>query len=268
MPGAMSVSMLIAEQSELARHTDALMPIIAEASAAVMEIYNNPGSTSIELKADTSPVTNADYAVHHIVTECLGRITPDIPVVSEEGDVAANQRNVQSSAFWVLDPLDGTKEFIKQNGQFTICIALVKNDKPVFGIVAAPALNEIYYGGLSIGSYVVRADGTAQELHVTTEPTGIIYGSISHPNSETSAYIAKHYPNALIKEYGSQLKFAMVASGSGDAYPRLNTTMRIWDVAAGHAIVEGAGGTVTRPDGTPISYKSPNYLAGDFVASR
>lgn len=264
----MNESLPIGESMNFEKYIDVLIPIIADANKAIMAIYGNPGATTVDLKDDASPVTNADHAAHHILLAGLTKLTPDIPVVSEEGDLAANQHNIQSNAFWVVDPLDGTKEFIKQNGQFTVCVALVINGKPVLGVVAAPALSEIYYGGYGIGSYVIHADGAKSVLHVAAEPTGVVYGSISHPNNETSEYIAANFAAAKIEECGSQLKFMKIAAGLGDAYPRLSTTMRIWDVAAGHAIVEGAGGTVTRPDGAPITYESPDFYIGDFVASR
>lgn len=257
--------------NEYAGYIDFLLPIIAEASAAVMAIYRSPGATTISIKNDTekSPVTNADHAANSIIINGLSSVFAEIPVVSEEADVEVNRQSILSDEFWIIDPLDGTKEFIKRNGQFAICVALIRADKPVFGIVAAPALGRIYYGGLDMGSYMMHANATSpSQIRVAEKPTGIIYGSISHRNSETDAYINTHYPDTRIEPYGSQLKFTMVAAGRGDAYPRLNTTMKTWDVAAGHAIVEGAGGTVTRPDGTALSYKSPDFLAGDFVASR
>lgn len=245
----------------------ALVPIVRDASAKVMEIYEDPKTIEVSYKGDSSPLTNADLAAHSSLCEGLTREFPGIPIVSEEASTAQNSVAVQSDIFWLIDPIDGTKEFIKHNGQFTVCVALIVSGKPVLGVVAAPALGELYYGGANIGSFVVQNNQT-HKIHVADEPTNVVCGSISHPNAETAAYLAAQFPGADIQEYGSQLKFMRVAAGFADAYPRLGTTMRVWDIAAGHAIVEGAGGVVTRPDGSAINYARPDFLAGDFVALR
>jgi 3'(2'), 5'-bisphosphate nucleotidase len=245
-----------------------LLPIVKEADKAILEIYNNPEHTTVDYKDDQSPVTNADKSAHEIIINGLKQVFPGMPIISEEADHKDNQASLNSNEFWVVDPLDGTKEFIKHNGQFTVCIALVRLGKPIFGIVSAPVLGDIYYGGPASGSFLLQKDGTETAITVANKATDIVFGSVSHPSTETSEYITKNYPNARIQEYGSQLKIVKIASGEGDAYPRMGTTMRIWDVAAGHAILEGAGGKLTRPDGGLIDYRIADFYIGDFVAKR
>lgn len=257
--------------NRLTKYIKPLLPIINQANEAILTIYDKPELTSISYKEDSSPLTNADKAAHIIIGHGLTAAFPNIPIISEEADEQTNLVSLQSDEFWVVDPLDGTKEFIKHNGQFTVCIALIKSGKPIFGVVSVPALKKIYYGGAGTGSYVIDANGVERTIKVAAIPTGVVFGSVSYPNAQTNDYIKRHYPNATIQEYGSQLKLVKIAEGLGDAYPRLGTTMRIWDVAAGHAILEGAGGKLIRPDGSIIDYSKPplpGFYAGDFVASR
>lgn len=259
--------MLSAERN-LNNYLESMLPIVTRASEAIMAVYNQTGKLKVEYKDDDSPLTKADKTAHKIIVDGLARAFPDTPIISEEADESTNRTNIGAEEFWVVDPLDGTKEFIKKNGQFTVCIALVRAGRPIFGIVAAPALGDVYYGGTDMGSFVRRANGGVRALHVAETATNIIFGSISHPNETTNAYNIQHFPGATIKECGSQLKIVLVAAAEGDAYVRLGTTMRIWDTAAGHAILEGAGGWLARPDGTPIDYRMSNLYIGDFVASR
>ncbi len=243
-----------------------LLDIFQEADKAIMDVYNTD-SAVVEIKADDTPVTQADIASHHIVTGGLLRLFPQIPVVSEEGNKDANVRTVQGEQFWLLDPLDGTKEFLARTGHFTICAALIENDKPSFGIISAPALGVTYYGGLEMGSYKKVQGQEAQPIQVSKQRLGVVLGSRSDLNEPTATYIAEHFEGSKIVQVGSQLKLPEIAEGLADAYPRINGPLHLWDLAAGQAILEGAGGTVTKPDGSPVNYHSVTLKVGDFVAS-
>jgi 3'(2'), 5'-bisphosphate nucleotidase len=246
-------------------HLSELLGVVHEADKAVMDVYNSH-SAVVQTKTDNTPVTQADIASHHILTSGMKRLFPNIPIVSEEGDVQENSQTVKQQHFWLIDPLDGTNEFLARTGQFTICVALIEDDLPGFGIVSAPALGVTYFGGPGYGSFKKAADDKPAPIHVARDRTGIVLGSRSSPNLETRVYIERHYPEHEVKVVGSQLKLSQIAEGLADAYPRINGPLHLWDLAAGHAILLGAGGSVTRPDGSPIDYHSPDLLAGDFVA--
>jgi 3'(2'), 5'-bisphosphate nucleotidase len=241
-----------------------LLNILVTANDAIMRIYN-ANETIVTDKEDGSPLTQADIAAHKIITLGLTKLFPHIPVVSEEGDLAANAKTVRDDTFWLVDPLDGTKEFIKRNGQFTVCIGLIERGVPTFGLLSAPALNEMWYGGPSRGSFKATHEGV-QPIHVSAQKTNIVLGSLTHPSPETDAYIADHYPGAHITEVGSQLKFTRIAEGQADVYPRIGAPLKLWDVASGHAVLAGAGGSIVRPDGSALDYNEPSMLIGDFVA--
>lgn len=246
-------------------HLDELLATFRRADQAVMDIYR-ANSATVTVKADESPVTEADMASHDILTKALADIFPDTPVISEEGDAAQNRALLGSERFWLVDPLDGTKEFLLRNGEFIICAGLIEDGEPVFGVASAPALGVVYYGGPAMGSFKKQGEQAAQQLHVTKEPLGIVLGSRLEMDNATRSFIDKHYPGSKVRPIGSQLKFTQIAEGLADAYPRIGSTMKLWDVAAGHAILMGAGGSVTRPDGSELDYRSANMLAGDFVA--
>jgi 3'(2'), 5'-bisphosphate nucleotidase len=246
-------------------HLSELLGIVHGADKAIMDVYNSH-SAVVQTKTDNTPVTQADIASHNILTSGMKRLFPNIPIVSEEGDVQENSQTVKQQQFWLIDPLDGTNEFLSRTGQFTICVALIEDDLPGFGVVSAPALGVTYFGGPGYGSFKKAADGEPAPIHVARDRTGIVLGSRSSPNLETSVYIERHYPEHEVKAVGSQLKLSHIAEGLADAYPRINGPLHLWDLAAGHAILLGAGGSVTRPDGSQIDYHSPNLLVGDFVA--
>ena len=246
-------------------HLSELLGIVHEADKAVMDVYNSH-SVVVHTKIDNTPVTQADIASHLILTSGIKRLFPHIPIVSEEGDVQENSQTVKQQLFWLIDPLDGTKEFLARTAQFTICVALIKDDLPGFGIVSAPALGITYFGGPGYGSFKKAGNDGPAPIHVAKDRTGIVLGSRSMLNHETSIYLERHYPEHKVKAVGSQLKLPYIAEGLADAYPRINGPLHLWDLAAGHAILLGAGGSVTRPDGSSIDYHSPNLLAGDFVA--
>jgi 3'(2'), 5'-bisphosphate nucleotidase len=246
-------------------HLSELLGVVHEADKAVMDVYNSHTAV-VEMKTDHSPVTQADIASHHILTSGIKRLFPNIPLVSEEGDVQENRPTVQQKQFWLIDPLDGTNEFLARTGQFTICVALIEDDLPSFGIVSAPALGITYFGGPGYGSFKKARDGEPAPIHVANGRTGVVLGSRTSYNHETRVYVERHYPEHEVKAVGSQLKLPKIAEGLADAYPRINGPLHLWDLAAGHAILVGAGGSVSKPDGSPIDYHSPNLLVGDFVA--
>ncbi len=246
-------------------HTDNILKVVRRAEREVMAIYSGDGNLSITYKADTSPVTVADRQAHTILTDGLASLDASIPIVSEEQDESINLRNMQSDIYWLIDPIDGTKEFVAHNGQFTICVALMKDRKPIFGVVSAPALGLLYYGGKAYSSYKITSVGDPIKIDYVV-PGNIVYGSLSHSNEATQDYIKNYFPECEQHSVGSQLKFVYVADGQALAYPRIGSTMKIWDIAAGHAILEGVGGTILRPSGDEIDYTSTNMLAGDFIA--
>jgi 3'(2'), 5'-bisphosphate nucleotidase len=243
-----------------------LLRMVQEADDAVMDVYN-AHSAVVKMKADNTPVTQADMASHQIISAGLLRLFPNIPVVSEEGDQEANIETVQSApAFWLVDPIDGTREFLARTDHFTVCIALVENGEPIFGIISAPALGVTYYGGPGPGSFKKVEGQELQRIAISKEKTKVVLGSRSDLNEATKAYIDTHFAGATIAQVGSQLKLPQIAEGLADAYPRINSSLHLWDLAAGEAILVGAGGTVAKLDGSPVNYRSATLQVGDFIA--
>lgn len=253
--------------TEILKRLEKLLEVVHEADNAVLDVYNS-NSAKVQTKTDNTPVTQADIASHEILTHGLKRLFSSIPTVSEEGDMAENRKTIKADCFWLIDPLDGTKEFIARKEHFTICVALIENNHPSFGIVSAPALGVTYYGGRELGSFKKIGSGDTVPIHVSSKGLGIVVSSRSAFNEHTKRYIDEHYPDAEILAVGSQLKLPYVAEGKADAYPRIGQSLHLWDLAAGQAILEGADGTVKKPDGSPIDYHSHNLQVGDFVASR
>lgn len=244
-----------------------LIDVVKEADAAILNIYNSP--FTVEEKSDNSPLTEADKASHAIITAGLAKLFPDIPVISEEGDIVENEATLKTERFWLIDPLDGTKEFIHKNGEFTICIALIENARPTFGIISVPTKQTVYYGGVHQPAMKQVGSSPAEPIHVASTPTNVVSVSKSHLSDATKGYVARNFPTAKMVQAGSSLKAAMVAEGLVDANPTLDSGgMSLWDVAASHAIVEAAGGTVSRPNGDSITYSGPSLRIGDFVISR
>ena len=205
-----------------------------------MEIYEK--DFSIYEKEDKSPLTEADLISHQTIFNRLAEITPDIPALSEESSFEEMQDRMNWNRYWLIDPLDGTKEFIKKNGEFTVNIALIESHAPSFGVVYAPALDMIYYGGREIGSFKGVSEESAVEIRTKKNASGTmkIVGSRSHQSEEFKKFI-ENYPNADIISMGSSLKICLVAEGEADLYPRLGPTSE-WDTAAAQAVLEGAGG--------------------------
>jgi 3'(2'), 5'-bisphosphate nucleotidase len=242
-----------------------LVSLADEAGTAIMAIYQQADLVVSE-KDDLSPLTAADLAANAIICRGLAASWPQIPILTEEG---ANpfQEGERPALYWAIDPLDGTREFIKRNGEFTVNIALVENGFPVFGLVSAPALGGLYVGARGQGARQ-RRDG--QWLPIACAAPGPLLRVVcsrSHLSAETSAWIAALQQPIESHQIGSSLKFCLLASGEADLYPRFGRTC-IWDTAAGHAVLAAAGGQVTRMDGSPLLYPEPRQTYNpDFVAS-
>jgi 3'(2'), 5'-bisphosphate nucleotidase len=244
--------------------------LCSEASVAIMEIY----ATDFETrgKDDNSPVTDADELAEKIILAGLGRLYPDIAVLAEESFAAGFRPDI-GSAFILVDPVDGTKEFINKNGEFTVNIALIEEGKPTAGCVYAPAIGRIFVGGthawagsLAPGQTVVR-----EKLETIQTRTRSAHGlkavmSRSHVDEKTLAFAETEGVTEKVSA-GSSLKFCLVADGTADVYPRFGPT-REWDTGAGHAVLNAAGGCVLEPNGTPFMYgkETVEYLNGAFIA--
>jgi len=247
-----------------------LVEAALEAGAVAARIYH--GGFEVAVKADATPVTTADHAAEEVILRHLARHLPGIPVVAEE-QAAAGIVPVTGREFFLVDPLDGTKEFINRSGDFTVNIALVSAGRPVLGVVYAPATGRLFAGDVMAGEAwrmqrEPGATGSAPEpIRVRPVPAAGVtaVASRSHRTPETDAYLSR-YAVAELTSVGSSLKFCLVAEGSADLYPRLGPTME-WDTAAGHAVLAAAGGTVAGPDGTPLAYGKPDFRNPWFVAA-
>lgn len=234
-----------------------LVTLARQAGNAIMEIYQK--DFEIYDKSDSSPLTEADLAAHHILVDGLNKIEPHYPVLSEESDENIKNDRFNWGTYWLIDPLDGTKEFIKKNGEFTVNIALIQNGKAIIGVVYAPALDTLYFGEAGKGAYKQEGNSEQLPIQVREKPQNtndyIIVGSRSHQSEEFKTFI-QDYPGAKIVSMGSSLKLCLVAEGKADIYPRLGLTSE-WDTAAAQAVVEAAGGLVIRHDNNqPLIYNT------------
>ena len=234
-----------------------------EAGRAILEVYAS--SFSVQEKADSSPLTEADLRSEKLILAGLRRIAPEIPVLSEETGQSAWSVRRNWSRLWVVDPLDGTKEFVQRNGEFTVNIALVDNHRPVLGIVHAPALERDYFACEGIGAFRSDAQAAGRPIRVARRGSGAVrvVGSRSHRGSSLDAFLASVGAHELV-EVGSSLKLCLVAEGSADVYPRLGPTCE-WDTAAGQCVLEQAGGQVLKLDGEPLEYNREDTLNPNFV---
>lgn len=248
-----------------------ILAIAKEAGEKIMAVYNGK-EYFVESKDDSSPLTMADKASHVFIKDSLEKFYSGIPILSEEGGYVPYEERKKWRHFWLVDPLDGTKEFIKRNGEFTVNIALMHDNKPVLGVIYAPAKGEAFYAIKGSGAYKIDGDGTRGRLSTTTAPNGsvTIVASRSHKTPELENYVEglkKRYGNIDYVSSGSSLKFCLVAEGKAHIYPRLGPTME-WDTAAGQVIVEEANGKV-RATGSESSlkYNKENLLNPNFIAS-
>ncbi len=251
------------------------------AGCEILQIYHQP--FDFELKPDSSPLTIADKRAHAIISESLA--ASGIPILSEEGSEISYETRKNWNQYWLVDPLDGTKEFIKKNGDFTVNIALIYNQQPVFGVVYAPVPGIMFWGSES-GSFRLNTGNLgvddfkkfdwlkalAEHLPcITGNDSYLVLGSRSHMNAETESFInelKKLYPDLAFVSRGSSLKFCTLAEGGADIYPRFGPTME-WDTAAGHAVAVFAGCTILQVEsGQPLVYNKPSLLNPHFVAER
>ncbi|MGY3969906.1 3'(2'),5'-bisphosphate nucleotidase CysQ [Aeromonas enteropelogenes] len=244
-------------------------PVARAAGEAIMAIYSQP--FAVEYKSDESPLTAADKGAHEVIVRALARITPDIPVLSEESGPQVMAERLGWRRYWLVDPLDGTKEFVSRNGEFTVNIALIAEGAPRWGLVYAPVLDKLWYGGKGLGAWCI-ADGKCEAIQTRPHREGSpwrVVGSRNHLSRETLDYLARfgdmERGEIELVSMGSSLKFCIIAEGGAELYPRLAPTCE-WDTGAAQAVLEGAGGSVTRLDGEPLVYNKPDILNPWFVA--
>ncbi len=241
---------------------DRLLAIAEEAGAAAMAHYGARGA--VELKADRSPVTEADRASHAVIVRGLSALDAQLPVISEEGEVPSWEARRAWTRFWLVDPLDGTKEFLQQNGEFTVNIALVHAGVPVLGVVVAPALDLAYFAGAGLGAWKRERAGAPRRLAgpPPVAPEGItVVESRSHPSEELEAWLRARKVARRVQA-GSSLKFGLVAEGAAHCYPRLGPTWE-WDTAAGDCVWRDS--TVSGRRTSPLRYNTPELKNASFV---
>lgn len=241
-----------------------LRALAREAGAVIMSIYES--DFAVGVKADDSPVTAADQAAEKVILAGLARLAPHIPVVAEESVAGGYLPDISGGTFWLVDPLDGTKEFIRRNGEFTVNIGLIEAGRPTLGVVYAPALDRLYCG---TGPGTARCETAGQSRSITVrtpDPSGlVVLASRSHGDTALlDAYLAGVKVLSLTNS-GSSLKFCLLAGGDADLYPRFGPTME-WDTAAGHAVLLAAGGRVHTLSGEDLPYGKPGLINPHFVA--
>lgn len=242
---------------------DAVAAIARQAAALVMEVYAL--DFAVQSKADASPVTEADERAEALIVPALRRLAPGVPVVAEEM-VARGEVEAIGARFWLVDPLDGTREFVSRNGEFTVNIALVEHGAPVLGVVAAPALGRLYAGARGQGAWVEDEAGRRPIAVQAVPSEGLrVVASRSHGDPAALDRFLAGRRVAQRIDIGSSLKLCLLAAGQADLYPRLGRTME-WDIAAGHAVLAAAGGRVNRLDGQPLRYGKPGFENPHFVA--
>jgi 3'(2'), 5'-bisphosphate nucleotidase len=231
-----------------------LQQLVLQAGEAIMQV---------EQKQDDSPVTQADLAAHYVLVDGLARLTPDIAIVSEEDPESLTVPR-QHSCYWLIDPLDGTKEFINRNGQFTVNLALIENHRPSFGLVSTPVDQTLYWGGQGLGCWRLKDSALTQlQVQPNHQPVKVV-ASKSHLNDATREFITNLGETELVQA-GSSLKLLRIAEGKADVYPRMAPTCE-WDTAAAQAVLEGAGGSVTQADGSLMMYGKEDILNPHFIA--
>ncbi len=240
----------------------ALELLIHQAGEAIMQVYQT-ADFGVKTKNDDSPVTKADLDAHNVLVEGLAQLTPHIAIVSEE-DPASLEVPLHNHCYWLIDPLDGTKEFINRNGEFTVNLALIEDKRPSLGFVSTPVDQTLYWGGKQLGAWRLR-NKALEPLSTQASHNPIrVVASKSHLNEDTRDFITALGDTQLIQA-GSSLKLLRIAEGLADIYPRLAPTCE-WDIAAAQAVLEGAGGQVTKVDGSPMEYGKADILNPHFVA--
>jgi len=235
------------------------------AGRAILDVYES--DFQVEQKADRSPLTAADRAAHDVISAGLATLTPDIPVLSEESAEVPYEERRRWKQFWLVDPLDGTKEFVNRNGEFTVNIALIESTRPVLGVVFVPVTDTLYSGALGLGAFVQKGSDASKPICARRFERGkpIVVASRSHAGPETQAFLDSLGTYDMVS-MGSALKLCLVAEGVADVYPRLGPTME-WDTAAAQCVVEAAGGRVTNLQRQSFTYNKPNLLNPSFLVT-
>ncbi len=249
---------------------ESLLALVEQAGQAIMEVYSQ--NFDVQTKGDNSPLTQADLAAHRILESGLHRLTPDLPVFSEEGVAPDFAKRREWARYWLIDPLDGTKEFINRNGEFTVNVALIDRHSAVLGIVGVPAQNVLFWGDVALGQAWRRQGGTTTAIHTRSyqprEPL-VVVASRSHGGERLEQYldaVAGRFGPVNRTPVGSSLKLCLLAEGKADFYPRLGLTSE-WDIAAAHAVLAAAGGDLWALDGAPILYNAKeSVLNPEFIA--
>jgi 3'(2'), 5'-bisphosphate nucleotidase len=242
-----------------------LVMIAHQAGKAILEVYHD--KPTISVKSDLTPVTNADLSAHKVITEGLKNLTPDIPILSEEAANIPFEEREQWQRYWLIDPLDGTQEFIEKKDEFTVNIALIENHQPIIGVVLAPALATTFFACKNMGAFKQIRNESPQKIHTCafSEKNIRIILSRRHGLEKLENFL-KQFDNFTRVHCGSALKFCLLAEGAADIYPRLSPTSE-WDTAAGQCVLEQAGGAVVNSNGEPLRYntkdslENPSFLA-------
>ena len=248
---------------------DALIDIVRAAGREILDVYGS--AFAVQSKADASPLTEADLHAHRVIAAGLGDLTPDLPIISEESEPPPFAERRRWSRYWLVDPLDGTKEFVNRNGEFTVNIALIDAGAPVLGLVGVPVRGSIYVGDCAAGrAWRVDGDGTTPLRTRPMEDGPVtVVASRRHGSARLNGYldaVAASVGPVSRTAVGSSLKFCLLAEGEADLYPRLGPTSE-WDIGAAHAVLKAAGGAVTQLGGAPIAYNAKeSFLNPDFVA--
>ncbi len=242
---------------------EALAATAREAGEAILAVRRR--GYEVTAKGDLSPVTEADHAAERIILEALARVAPGVPVIAEE-EVAAGRIPAHGDSYFLVDPLDGTKEFVRGGDDYTVNIGLILEAAPVLGVVLAPETGKLHAGLVGQGAWLEEAGGR-RPIHTRARPADLVaVASKSHYTQNTSDYLDSLCRGGEHVSVGSSLKFCIVAEGQADIYPRLSPTSE-WDTAAGHAILLAAGGRVDGVDGTPLRYGKTAFLNRGFVAT-
>jgi 3'(2'), 5'-bisphosphate nucleotidase len=240
--------------------------IARQAGREILDVYAQC-ETARTLKEDASPLTAADLRSHRLIVSALAALTPGVPVLSEEAALPPYAERSRWARYWLVDPLDGTREFLARNGEFTVNIALIEAHAPVLGVVHVPSSDTTFRGIAGEGAWRQVGAAPAQAVHVATraaDPVRVV-GSRSHRGDSLDRFLARLGAHEL-KPVGSSLKFCMIAEGAADVYPRLGPTSE-WDTAAAHAVVVAAGGTVVELDGQPLRYNTRTELLNPFFVA-
>ena len=241
---------------------DPVVALAEQAGRAILEVYSS--DFEVQSKDDDSPLTQADLASHHCIVAGLEALTPGMPIISEESGLPDFDERRQWDRYWLIDPLDGTKEFVNRNGEFTVNISLINDQNPVFGVVHVPVPNKTYLGCVGYGAERRDADGTVESIRVSaasSNPVRVV-GSRSHRGASLDAYL-ENLGNCDMIPMGSSLKFCVIAEGGADLYPRLGLTSE-WDTAAAQAVVEQAGGRVITLDGKAMKYNTKSDILNPY----